>query len=255
MPAMCLIALHFQPDGATPLTVSANRDEFFARRAAPLHRWNGQPITGGRDLEAGGSWLGVSDCGRFAAVTNWRSPGQPTAPRSRDELVSDFLQSHSTGAEFLAERLARGSDYAGFNLLLFDGSTLCYGNNISATATALEAGSYALSNAELDSGWPKVSAARQRLAELVARGAVSQAALLELLVDPTVYPDSQLPDTGVPLEWERQLSAAFINRSDYGTRAVTALQLHRDGGIQFSERSFDARGEIGLVELEQLTSG
>lgn len=252
---MCLIALHFQPDGATPLTVAANRDEFYARPAAPLQRWRDLPISGGRDLEAGGSWLAVSDSGRFAAVTNWRSPGQPPAPRSRGELISDFLLSSAGGDEFLAERLARGSDYAGFNLLLFDGNSLYYGNNIDATIRALPAGCYALSNAELDSAWPKVEAARQRLAALVASGAVSQRRLLELLADPTVYPDQLLPATGVPLDWERQLSAAFINRGDYGTRAVTALQLHRDGRLQFSERSFDATGASGLVELEQRLSG
>lgn len=251
---MCLIALHYQPDSDTPLTVVANRDEFFRRPAAPLAAWPDLPIIGGRDLEAGGSWLALSRTGRFAAVTNWRRAEQPPAARSRGELISDFLTSRQSSQRFLAERLAAGSDYAGFNLLLFDGDTLSYGNNIGNQQCALAPGSYALSNAALDSDWPKVTAARQALAALVAQRAVTQQALLALLADPQTYPDSALPATGVPLQWERQLSAAFIRRDDYGTRAMTALQLHRDGEVEFSERSYDNRGPCGEVHLTFTTA-
>lgn len=253
MPAMCLIAFYYRPTAATPLIVAANRDEFFARPAAALAQWPDQHIIGGRDLEAGGSWLAVGRNGRFAAVTNWRSPGQPPAARSRGELISDFLTSTQSSSEFLAARLARGSQYAGFNLLLYDGSELCYGNNIQARAESLNAGCYALSNAELDSRWPKVRTARLQLATLVESGQHSQATLLELLADPATYADAELPATGVPLAWERQLSAAFIRRDDYGTRAMSALQLHGNGGVEFSERSFDNRGLIGESHLEFAT--
>ena len=250
MQAMCLITLHFAPGSATPLTVAANRDEFFARPSAALHAWQDAPIIGGRDLEAGGSWLAIDQRGRFAAVTNWRDPQQPAARHSRGELISDFLCGSASSSEFAQQRLQRGDDYAGFNLLLYDGETLCYASNTAARLDILDAGHYALSNAELDSDWPKVSAAREALLKLSKEGALEQEALLELLADQRTYPNEQLPNTGLPLALEQQLSAAFILRKDYGTRAMTALQLHRDASAVMTERSYTAQGIIGEVTIE-----
>ena len=250
MQAMCLITLQFAPDSETPLIVAANRDEFFARPSAALHAWEDAPIIGGRDLEAGGSWLAIDQRGRFAAVTNWRDPLQPAASHSRGELISDFLTGSANSRAFAQQRLQRGGDYAGFNLLLYDGETLCYASNTAARLDILDAGHYALSNTELDSDWPKVSAAREALLKLSKEEALEQEALLELLADRRTYPSEQLPNTGLPLALEQQLSAAFIVREDYGTRAMTALQLRKDASAVITERSYTAKGVSGEVTLQ-----
>lgn len=245
---MCLIAFAWRADLRYPLVVAANRDEFHARPAAPAEFWDdlGQPnLLAGRDLQAGGTWLGVTRSGRFAALTNVREPGraQPVDPPSRGDLVRDFLAGTQSPEEFLAARELDA--YAGFNLLLGTPAELwTAGNRDPQLPRALEPGVYGLSNAVLDAPWPKLVRAREAVREALAAGP-TPADLLALLADRSrPADDAQLPETGVGLEAERFLSAAFLVSEPYGTRCSTAL-IHdaQAGELRFVERSFDPEGQ------------
>ncbi|QIB49776.1 NRDE family protein [Pseudomonas sp. OIL-1] len=239
---MCLIAFAWQTAGQ-PLVMLANRDEFHARptRAAAFWDEEGQPdLLAGKDLEAGGTWMGVTRAGRFAALTNIRSPGARQGPRSRGELVTRYLADDQHPEAFLAQLKEQLDDYAGFNLLVGDREQLWHLNSRDGRCTALQPGVYGLSNDSLDSAWPKLEALRTRLASAPANADAEL--LLELLADSQRYPDDQLPHTGIDPDWERALSAAFIVGDTYGTRASTLLRIDQDGGIEFRERRFGPMG-------------
>jgi uncharacterized protein with NRDE domain len=242
---MCLIlaALDAHPDYA--LIVAANRDEFYDRPTAPAGFWHDHPsILAGRDLKARGTWLGIDRQGRFAAVTNYRQgEREAAAPRSRGLLVSDYLAG-DLDARAHVERVAReASRYNGFNLLAGDAHELLYFSNREGSLRALGPGIYGLSNHLLDTAWPKVTASKTALGALLrGDGADLVPGLLSLLADPRQAPDEHLPATGIGLEWERLLSAAFIATKDYGTRSSTIVLVRRDGEIAFVEKSFGAGG-------------
>lgn len=247
---MCLITFAWRPGHAQPLVVAANRDEFYARPSAALSEWQDAPgVFAGRDLEAGGTWLGISHGGRFAALTNIRDLQQPAGQRSRGELPANFLRSHLSAQDYIEALNASAADYSGFNLLVGDGQQLCYFNSHSGEARALSAGVYGLSNARLDSAWPKVNGAKQALGQQLA--SPTPQALLELLSDNQVPDDSALPDTGVGIATERLLGSTFIASLAYGTRASTALIVQADGHWQMVERSFGPQGVVlGEVSLQ-----
>ncbi|MBK7830206.1 NRDE family protein [Nannocystis sp.] len=239
---MCTLLLAWQVDPARPLIVAANRDEFYARPSAPAAIWPrasaaDPEIVAGRDLQAGGTWLGVTRAGRFAALTNVRELGVATPPGapSRGQLVADFLRGRDDPASYIAA--LRPERYAGFNLVVGDRDALWYLSNRSGPARALGPGVYGLANAGLDTPWPKVRRGRAALAAQVAAGEVTGAALLALLADRTPAPDAELPDTGVGLATERMLSPLLIASSGYGTCSSTALVIHRDGAVELHERS------------------
>lgn len=239
---MCLIAFAWQTAGQ-PLVMLANRDEFHARpaRAATFWTEENQPdLLAGKDLEAGGTWLGVSRSGRFAALTNIRSPGVRQGPRSRGELVAHFLSGRERPEAFLSQLAMQLHDYAGFNLLVGDTHELWHLNSHEGRPTSLSPGIYGLSNDSLNTPWPKLEALRNRLASSPAETSADQ--LFELLADDQRYPDELLPHTGIDHDWERALSAAFIVGDTYGTRASTVLRIDQRGGIEFSERRFGPMG-------------
>jgi uncharacterized protein with NRDE domain len=242
---MCLvlIALDSHPD--YPLIVAANRDEFYDRPTAPARFWNDAPaILAGRDLKAGGTWLGIDRRGRFAAVTNYRQGRRErTAPRSRGHLVSGFLTGSTGVPEYIERVQADAALYNGFNLIAGDGRDLLYYSNREGHARALEPGVYGLSNHLLDTAWPKVTATKSAFGALLNGGASELIdGLIALLSDRNQPADDQLPRTGVGREWERLLSSAFIASSHYGTRSSTVVLVGRDGGIVFVERNF---GPVG----------
>lgn len=246
---MCLIAFAWQPGQEVPLVLAANRDEFYARPTQPLAHWPDAPgLYAGRDLEAGGTWLGLGPDGRFAALTNIRDPRLPPVGRSRGELCVQFLNGTMGPAEFLADAQRRAADYAGFNLLVGDSRELCFLNPRSGGPRTLAAGIYGLSNADLDTPWPKVERAKAALAECLQ--GVTTDTLLNLMHDPEAAPDAILPDTGVGLNTERMLSPVFIATRTYGTRASTALIVHANGRRELVERSYGPHGEqLGQVEM------
>ena len=244
---MCLIVVAQGLRGDFPFILAANRDEFFARPTAAAAFWPDAPqILAGRDLEQGGSWLGVTRTGRIAAVTNYREGGRARrGVRSRGWLVRDFLLSEVSAQDFLGEVDAQRDQYDAFNLLVGTASGLHYYSNRMRSAVALTAGVHGLSNHLLNTAWPKVARATSRLQALAATpGDALVEHLFALLADDARAPDDVLPDTGVPLEWERVLSSAFIRASEYGTRASTAVLVARSGETQFEERTFSQQGSV-----------
>ncbi|MDI9779227.1 NRDE family protein [Pseudomonas putida] len=248
---MCLIVFAWRPGHTLPLIVAANRDEFYARPTQALAAWDDAPgVYAGRDLEAGGTWLGVGPQGRFAALTNIRDPGQVLGPRSRGELVATYLQGE-LGVEAYLDQVASCSDqYSGFNLLVGDGRQLGYLHARDVAPRLLEAGVYGLSNAGLDTPWPKLVKARTGL-EAVLESADPQR-LLALLADNEPAADAELPETGVGVATERLLSSVFIASQNYGTRASTVLIVDEQGRRQLIERSFGPfGGHLGEVSLDK----
>jgi uncharacterized protein with NRDE domain len=233
--------------------MAANRDEFRNRPTAPAAWWSDQPdLLAGRDLSAGGTWMGVTRQGRFAALTNFREPHcvYPRGP-SRGFLVTDFLAGSASPEDYLSAIAARSRRYNGFNLVVGDiQSGLFYYANRGCLDEAagppkrLSPGLYGLSNHRLDTPWPKVLRGKAMLADcLEACGATLDTCLLDALADTTQPADAQLPDTGVGLAWERMLAPLFINSAHYGTRSCSVVRLDRQAHLSFMERTLPPPGE------------
>ncbi|HET7369618.1 MAG TPA: NRDE family protein [Gammaproteobacteria bacterium] len=249
---MCLIAIAWKTDADWPLVLAANRDEFHARATDPASFWrDASDILGGRDLTAGGSWLGIRANGRFAAVTNFRDGFEPPADaRSRGHLVGDFLRGDASPAIFMAEVAAEADRYAGFSLFVGDRDTLMYFSNRAGEPRRLAPGRYTLSNAALDVPWPKVQRMRDAFAQqLDEQPPPDPEALLAVLDDRTPAPDDDLPETGLPRERERLLSAPFVVSPSYGTRASSVVLVDATGRTSLTERGFDPSG--GILETRQ----
>lgn len=222
---MCIIALAWQVQVDFPLIAAANRDEFYARPAAPARFWTDQPsLLAGRDLREGGTWLGVTRTGRFAALTNVREPGQPSGSRSRGLLVAEFLRGDAAPMAYLQAVAASGTLYGGFNLLVADGGTLAWYSNRHVEPQRLSPGVYGVSNHLLDSPWPKVQRLKSGLAASLEAGAGAND-VLTLLSNNDQPADADLPDTGVGLAMERLLGPCFIRAPHYGTRCSTVVRL------------------------------
>jgi len=238
---MCLIVFDWRPDAADgPLfTLAANRDEFFRRTAEPMHWWSKAPgLLAGRDLLGGGTWLGMTRDGRFAALTNYRAPHEMRADApTRGTLVSNWLtgepSAEATPLDYLRRVAQDGEIYNGFNLLVGDWSRrelAWYCNRSPAGPALLTAGTHGISNAVLDTPWPKLARKRAELRALLAADPLAPLeSLIDLMRDPRLARDDELPSTGIPLERERVLSAAFIESPEYGTRGTTALRVMANG--------------------------
>jgi uncharacterized protein with NRDE domain len=236
---MCLILVAWRVHPDYPMVVAANRDEFFARPTAPALFWKDAPqVLAGRDLEAGGTWMGVTRSGRFAALTNYRDPAQNrSGAPSRGALVADFLTGDETPQAYLARIDAYGRRCNGYNLLASDGKALWWSSNMGGEPRQLPSGVYGVSNHLLDTAWPKVGAGKTALARALD-GLPADEAMFRLLQDDGIHPDEHLPQTGVPLEWERLLSSAFVKSPDYGTRGSTVLCIDKDGWTSFDEQTW-----------------
>lgn len=249
---MCLIALAFKAHPRWPLVLAGNRDEFHARPTAPLHAWPETPeMLAGRDLSAGGTWLGVSRSGRLAAVTNVRQPALAQGSRSRGALPADFLQASGSPDDFLQHLHPHFGDYGPCNLLLVGDGKAAWASNAAGCAPGeairrLQAGVYGLSNAALDSPWPKTLALKSALNNALANGAADSGTFSETLfaalADEHIAADAELPDTGVGLDTERRLAAAFIRGPVYGTRCSTVILVGADGAGTIQERRFGPNG-------------
>ena len=243
---MCLAVIAVDAHPRYALVLAANRDEFHARPSEPAHWWtdaDGGPMLAGRDLAQGGTWLGVAGDGRYAFVTNVREPARfdREAP-SRGMLVPALLRDPRGVREALAATVGAAHAYNGFNLVAGDAEVAAFASNRGPSALPLERGIHGVSNAGLDTPWPKVVRAKAGLAAWAASGANAIDPLWSVLADPVPAPDDQLPDTGVSRARERLLSSPFIISEDYGTRCSPLVALSRDGEAQFVERRFDAKG-------------
>ncbi len=243
---MCLIVFAWQSHAQFPLILVANRDEYYRRPSAGAHFWEENPaILGGRDLQAGGTWLGVRRDGRWTAVTNYREGEAATAPQSRGELTRQFLLAEASAADYAVEAIHDGDLYGGFNLLLGDDEQLLYCSNRQPHPIHLEPGIYSLSNHLLDSPWPKAIHAREALAALICTPNPEPEALLSCLQRDTPYADELLPNTGVGIELERLLSPPFIRSENYGTRSTTVLMKNLEGDISLLEQNYLQGGDKG----------
>lgn len=239
---MCLLVFAWKAHPEYKLIVAANRDEFHARPSQDARWWADQPdILGGRDLQAGGTWLALSRSGRFASVTNYRENLAPRRGlRSRGEIVSHFVSGESDAMHYVTS--LAGGQYAGVSVLASDGESICYRSNRGDDPQSLEPGVYGLSNASLDTPWPKLLRSRDALAKLIDTGRVNPTELYRLLADRTPVSNSEVDSGDMPFRQARALTAPFIVTEAYGTRCSTAVLQTTDGRLSFSERRFGPDG-------------
>ena len=240
---MCIALIAHQTHPVYPLVIAANRDEFHGRPTAAAHWWP-EDVLAGKDLVAGGTWFGVHRSGRVALLTNYRDgSARDPAARSRGELVVTALVNSRAPQRMLADLLGSADNYQGFSLIAGTPGHLYHTSNRNWLVKALPDGVSGLSNHLVDSPWPKVERAKERLRDALREPVLEPEVLFALLRDPAQASDHELPDTGIGLERERFLSSPFIVGENYGTRSSTVLLLDRLGGGVFIERTFDARGE------------
>jgi uncharacterized protein with NRDE domain len=240
---MCVLYIAYEQHPDHPLILLANRDELYARPTAAATFWDDDPeIYAGRDLQGGGTWLGVSRGGRFAAVTNYRDPSAPNGTRSRGTLVADFLRGGSPPLKYLQAVQERADDFAGFNLIVGELSRsrreAAYFSNRGDEPHALAPGIYGLSNHLLDTSWPKVISGKTRFRNALNAASFDREACFTILADRNLAEDDELPSTGVPYETEKAISAIFIETPGYGTRCSTLLTFDNDLNWKFDERTW-----------------
>lgn len=246
---MCLLAFAWQVHPDYPLILIGNRDEFYARPAQAIDYWQDAPyILAGRDEQEGGTWLGVTKDGRWAALTNYREPNAAKGLLSRGHLVAEFLKADSEPLAYAQQIFSQAEQYSGFNLLIGNREQVAVVSNRGTEPQLLTQGIYGLSNQLLDSPWPKTQRLKAGLSQLVKQDSFDIQQALLLLQDTTQPDDADLPDTGVGLVWERLLATAFIKSPIYGTRASSILLLGKNT-IQLTEQTW-LSGERG--ELKQL---
>ena len=239
---MCILAWNWQPTQSTPLLLLANRDEFYARPTQAAHWWNTDQILAGRDLQAGGTWLGISPGGRLAALTNYRLPVPDTAMRpSRGTLVADFLRSDVDANSYLQSLAQRMDAFQPFNLLVYDGKQLMGLESRHQRVFAVAPGIGAVSNADFGTSWPKLLQLKNALQQELLHPFVEAQHYLPLLQNPQRAPWESLPNTGIERTWEHALSAIFIAESDYGTRASSIVCMTQNS-VQFLEQSYGPQG-------------
>lgn len=255
---MCLVLLAYRVHPSYPLVVAANRDEFFRRPTRQAAFWSVAPgnpgLLAGQDLSHGGTWLGLSRQGRFAAITNIRDPARSAGARSRGALTRDYLLAEEDADHYLDRLAGSLADYGGFNLLLADRDRLFCLHSLEGRPRELGPGIHGFSNGGPDSDWHKVAEGKRLLARLVENAtSLDTDSLLALMADSDPAPDHQLPSTGLPLELERLLSARFIVNParDYGTRCSTAIVLDQQGGARFCEQNYRPDGSIASRRIFQ----
>ncbi|MCP4457616.1 MAG: NRDE family protein [Cytophagales bacterium] len=236
---MCLIvfAVNAHPD--YKLILAANRDEFYKRPTSVADYWTDHPsILGGRDLEAAGTWMAVNKGGHFGAVTNFRDlKNIREDAKSRGDLVVNYLIDSKSAEDYLENISLKASDYNGFNLLLWDGSLMSHFSNYEGTINTVENGIHGLSNALLDTPWPKVEKLKNEFSNLIS-SSFNHDDLLKLLQDESLADDNLLPNTGIDHELEKMLSAICIKSEKYGTCCSTILTISNDGMVEYTEKSF-----------------
>jgi len=250
---MCLLAFAIDSHLRYRLVLAANRDEYFVRPTATAGFWpDDRRILAGRDLKAGGTWLGVARNGRLAALTNYYGPDEyATDKLSRGRLITDFLTSDTAPEAYLERLHDQGEPYNGYGLVFGDSSGLHFATNRGDSLYALPAGAHGLSNHLINTHWPKVVSLKAGLRRILAHSdIIDPEELFALLSDRTRYPDHLLPATGVGVDRERCLSSIFVTLPEFGTRCSTVILIDRDNRMTFVERSFDARRNVtGTVEF------
>jgi uncharacterized protein with NRDE domain len=238
---MCLILFAHKAHAKYKLIVAANRDEFYARPTLPANYWEEESkILAGKDLEAGGTWLGITTSGRISLLTNYRDLTniKPNAP-SRGHLVSEFLKSGANSTAYLEEISGNGSEYNGFNIICGNIDDLYYYGNYQEGVHQINSGIHGLSNALLETPWPKVVNGKNKLHGVIAEQDIEVDSLFGTLYNDMRAPDHQLPDTGVGYEKEKMLSPMFIKSDNYGSRCSTVILVDEENNVLFAERTYN----------------
>ncbi len=248
---MCLILFGYKVSKKYPLILAANRDEFYQRPTQSMHIWKELPfILAGKDLEQGGTWLGINkNTGRFAALTNYRDPAtiRPNAP-SRGAIIIDFLKTDKGAKPHFNDFKKYAPAYNGFNLLAGSKDELYWFSNIKNAFEEIPQGVHGLSNHHLDTPWPKVTSGKKTLKNIIDES-VAVDALFSMLNDQHIPDDGQLPDTGVGMDWERLLSPLFIQSPGYGTRSSTVMLMDNNGHIEVTERTYQPENKSNYSDL------
>ncbi len=241
---MCTVLLAYKMSPGYPLIVAANRDEFVPRPTAHLDYWDDGTTLAGRDLEAGGTWLGLSTTGKFGVITNFRESIGGGNYLSRGNIIKDYLQGSTESIQSAEQLMREPGNYLGFNVVLGDVARLCYCSNRENDIQLLGPGVYGLSNHLLDTPWPKVLRGKEHFSQLVNGGVIDHDRYFAMLTDEYRPSIDLLPDTGVGLDWEILLSSMFITSPGYGTRSSAVITISTEGEHRFSERSYnhDNRG-------------
>ena len=245
---MCLIlfALHAHPK--YKLVLAANRDEFFNRETQFAHFWdNDKNILAGKDMASGGTWMGMHSKGRFIAITNYRNPEREiTNPTSRGSISREFLTYSESTSEFIGRISGIRQQFNGYNLLLSDNSfqNIVHYSNITDKTHIINKGIHGLSNALLDSPWPKVELGKKYLTEAISSPTFQPEDLISILKNRDAAPDHLLPHTGISTDLEKKLSPVFISMKGYGTRCSTALLVDKKNEVSFLEVSYNEQGEV-----------
>ncbi|MEH0154349.1 NRDE family protein [Limibacter armeniacum] len=244
---MCLITFALDKHPRYKLVLAANRDEFFNRPTQPMHFWEEHPdLLAGKDLQAGGTWMGFNQQGKFVAITNYRDMAsiKESAP-SRGHLTAGFLLSPFSAADYMTEVEREGHKYNGFNLLTADSSGFYYYSNYDGSPKRLSEGIYGLSNHLLDTPWVKVTKSKRHLNELLVQDIITTDQLQSMMFDMETVSEDQLPDTGIGAEWEKLLSSMFIKTDfDYGTRCSSAVLMDYEGNLTVQEVTYNSQQEV-----------
>ena len=242
---MCLLLIGINSNPNFKLIIAANRDEFYGRTTWPAHFWVDYPsILAGKDLKAGGTWLGITKTGKIAAITNFREGLKPkdNVP-SRGLLTLSFLAGKISGNDYLTAVQKNAFDYDGFNLILGSTDALYYFSNKQNLIEKLEDGIYGLSNGLLNSNWPKVVESKDKFRNAL-KSNFSTNELFEILYDQSLPDEKLLPNTGIDFQIERVLSSVFIKTEKYGTRCSTVITIDNSDNVRFIERTFNPRNEM-----------
>ncbi|MEX0724415.1 MAG: NRDE family protein [Gracilimonas sp.] len=240
---MCLITFAYKDHPKYNLILAGNRDEFYGRPTRKAQFWTEEDhpnILAGKDLEGGGTWLGVHKDGRWGALTNYRDPKiEKEDPPSRGELVLDYLSSGKSAMDYLQEVTQKADKYNGFNLLLWDTKGFYHYSNQNKRVTNISDGIHGISNALLDTPWPKLTSANRQLKTITDQNEIDKEQLFELLKDETKASEDELPVTGIPRDLEKAVSSIFIKTENYGSRCSTVLLIDKKGNVDFTERSYE----------------
>jgi uncharacterized protein with NRDE domain len=242
---MCLIVFAFKHHSKYPFILAGNRDEFYARDARQAHFWDTDPeMLAGKDLRAGGTWLGVSKKGEYGAITNYRDFNNPKeGERSRGEIIPNLLTDMSSPEVKLRELMQESHHYSGFNLLTGDSKHLFYSNNINGDREEVEPGIHGLSNAFLDTSWPKVETAKKEFTRAISSDEIDRDLIFGFLQNSETYPQESLPNTGLDPDMEKAVSSIFIETDGYGTRCSTLLMIDNSGTVHFIEKTYPVSAE------------
>jgi len=240
---VCLILFSYKTHPEYKLVIAANRDEFYDRPTIPASFWDDhENVLAGRDLEAGGTWMGINRSGGLCMLTNYRDMKNIKAGApSRGKLVSDFLIAQPGPDSYLQPIDLLYAKYNGYNLVLGTVDDLWYYSNIQRKIYMLGSGIYGLSNSFLDTPWPKLVKGKRKLEQILEEAHFDPEDLFKALYDDDLARDEELPDTGIGLDKERMLSSMFIKSQDYGTRCSTILLVDNNNRALFMERTFDTK--------------